>query len=155
MTGVQTCALPIFRQRRTQLTLSFNQVVPSVPSPSAPSPLAPSPAPTSASLPSAISVPEPEPTESPASEPAPQAPPPPAARAPNEPRLPSSLADLVTSFESAKQKCALLVPLQGLVEELMSLDAAMRRENDLGSLHEILDAGFSSVPQPQIGRAHV
>lgn len=54
----------------------------------------------------------------------------------------------MTSFESAKQKCALLVPLQGLVEELMSLDAAMRRENDLGSLHEILDAGFSSVPQP-------
>ncbi|KAM0752785.1 hypothetical protein T439DRAFT_354268 [Meredithblackwellia eburnea MCA 4105] len=47
----------------------------------------------------------------------------------NEPRLPSSLADLVTSFESAKQK-------------------SMKRDNDLGGIHKILDAGFSNVPQP-------
>ncbi|KDE09269.1 hypothetical protein MVLG_00587 [Microbotryum lychnidis-dioicae p1A1 Lamole] len=50
-------------------------------------------------------------------------------RSANEPRLPSSLADLVTSFESAKQK-------------------SIRRDNDLGAIHKILDAGFSNVPQP-------
>ncbi|KAI5480621.1 hypothetical protein MNV49_000317 [Pseudohyphozyma bogoriensis] len=53
----------------------------------------------------------------------------PADRTGNEPRLPSSLADLVTSFESAKQK-------------------SMKRDNDLGSIHKILDAGFANVPQP-------
>ncbi|CEQ39588.1 SPOSA6832_01111, partial [Sporobolomyces salmonicolor] len=46
-----------------------------------------------------------------------------------EARLPSSLADLVTSFESAKQK-------------------SMRRDNDLGAINKILEAGFSNVPQP-------
>ncbi|GAA5999901.1 hypothetical protein JCM10207_005963 [Rhodosporidiobolus poonsookiae] len=46
-----------------------------------------------------------------------------------EARLPSSLADLVTSFESAKQK-------------------SMRRDNDLGAINQILEAGFSNVPQP-------
>ncbi|GAA5967833.1 hypothetical protein JCM11641_005780 [Rhodosporidiobolus odoratus] len=44
-------------------------------------------------------------------------------------KLPSSLADLVTSFESAKQK-------------------TMRREQDLGAINQILEAGFSNVPQP-------
>ncbi|GAA5820626.1 hypothetical protein JCM11251_003082 [Rhodosporidiobolus azoricus] len=46
-----------------------------------------------------------------------------------EARLPSSLADLVTSFESAKQK-------------------SMRRDNDLGAINQLLEAGFSNVPQP-------
>ncbi|GAA5887926.1 hypothetical protein JCM6882_000804 [Rhodosporidiobolus microsporus] len=46
-----------------------------------------------------------------------------------EARLPSSLADLVTSFESAKQK-------------------SMRRDNDLGAINQMLEAGFSNVPQP-------
>lgn len=46
-----------------------------------------------------------------------------------ETRLPSSLADLVTSFESAKQK-------------------SIRRETDLHSIHRILDAGLSTIPQP-------
>ncbi|GAA5893489.1 uncharacterized protein JCM6883_003535 [Sporobolomyces salmoneus] len=44
-------------------------------------------------------------------------------------RLPSSLADLVTSFETAKQK-------------------SMRRDNDLGAINQILEAGFPGVPQP-------
>ncbi|GAA5924813.1 hypothetical protein JCM10213_000450 [Rhodosporidiobolus nylandii] len=54
-----------------------------------------------------------------------------ASAAPSKPeaRLPSSLADLVTSFESAKQK-------------------SMRRDNDLGAINSILEAGFSNVPQP-------
>ncbi|GAA5881872.1 hypothetical protein JCM8547_007538, partial [Rhodosporidiobolus lusitaniae] len=46
-----------------------------------------------------------------------------------EARLPSSLADLVTSFESAKQK-------------------SLRRDNNLGEINQILEAGFSNVPQP-------
>lgn len=66
-----------------------------------------------------------------------------------EPRLPSSLADLVTSFESAKQKCthnhfSFDTRLLTTVFELL----AMRRDNDLGSIHKILEAGFSNVPQP-------
>ncbi|GAA5838552.1 hypothetical protein JCM5353_003135 [Sporobolomyces roseus] len=44
-------------------------------------------------------------------------------------RLPSSLADLVTSFETAKQK-------------------SMRRDNDLSAINQILEAGFPGVPQP-------
>ncbi|GAA6042050.1 hypothetical protein JCM8097_004080 [Rhodosporidiobolus ruineniae] len=46
-----------------------------------------------------------------------------------EARLPSSLADLVTSFESAKQK-------------------SLKRDSDLGAVTQILEAGFSNVPQP-------
>ncbi|KAK9895749.1 hypothetical protein P389DRAFT_195881 [Cystobasidium minutum MCA 4210] len=46
-----------------------------------------------------------------------------------EPRLPSSLADLVTSFESAKQK-------------------SLRRDNDLSAINNILEAGYSNIPQP-------
>ncbi|BGP55850.1 hypothetical protein JCM8202_002659 [Rhodotorula sphaerocarpa] len=44
-------------------------------------------------------------------------------------RLPSSLADLVTSFESAKQK-------------------SLRREQDLDSVNQVLDAGLVNIPQP-------
>ncbi|GAA5870815.1 hypothetical protein JCM3774_001684 [Rhodotorula dairenensis] len=44
-------------------------------------------------------------------------------------RLPSSLADLVTSFESAKQK-------------------SMRRDQDLESVNQILEAGLVNIPQP-------
>ncbi|BGP25063.1 proteinral negative regulator of transcription subunit 5 [Rhodotorula toruloides] len=44
-------------------------------------------------------------------------------------RLPSSLADLVTSFESAKQK-------------------SLRRDQDLGAINQVLEAGFSNIPQP-------
>ncbi|KAK4047950.1 MutS protein msh4 [Microbotryomycetes sp. JL221] len=46
-----------------------------------------------------------------------------------EPRLPSSLADLVTSFESAKQK-------------------SITRETDLSGIHQTLEAGFANMPQP-------
>ncbi|KPV75020.1 uncharacterized protein RHOBADRAFT_31870 [Rhodotorula graminis WP1] len=51
------------------------------------------------------------------------------ARQAAEARLPSSLADLVTSFESAKQK-------------------SMRRDQDLGEISKILEAGMANVPQP-------
>ncbi|TNY18544.1 Not1 N-terminal domain, CCR4-Not complex component-domain-containing protein [Rhodotorula diobovata] len=51
------------------------------------------------------------------------------ARQAAEARLPSSLADLVTSFESAKQK-------------------SMRRDQDLGEINKILEAGMANVPQP-------
>lgn len=44
-------------------------------------------------------------------------------------RLPSSLADLVTSFESAKQK-------------------SLRREQDLDSVNQVLEAGLVNIPQP-------
>ncbi|GAA5984098.1 hypothetical protein JCM10908_006050 [Rhodotorula pacifica] len=44
-------------------------------------------------------------------------------------RLPSSLADLVTSFESAKQK-------------------SLRRGQDLDSVNQILEAGLVNIPQP-------
>ncbi|POY75113.1 hypothetical protein BMF94_1743 [Rhodotorula taiwanensis] len=44
-------------------------------------------------------------------------------------RLPSSLADLVTSFESAKQK-------------------SLRREQDLDTVNQVLDAGLVNIPQP-------
>ncbi|GJN90897.1 hypothetical protein Rhopal_003911-T1 [Rhodotorula paludigena] len=47
----------------------------------------------------------------------------------SEARLPSSLADLVTSFESAKQK-------------------SMRRDQDLSEIDKVLEAGLSNVPQP-------
>lgn len=52
------------------------------------------------------------------------------ARAPAQERgLPNSLADLVNSFESAKQK-------------------SMRRDNDMASVNKILDAGLTNIPQP-------
>jgi CCR4-NOT transcription complex subunit 3 len=47
-----------------------------------------------------------------------------------EARLPSSLADLVSSFESAKQN-------------------SMRRDNDLGQVHASLESSFMNVPEPQ------
>lgn len=47
-----------------------------------------------------------------------------------EARLPSSLADLVSSFESAKQN-------------------SMRRDNDLGQVHKSLESSFMNVPEPQ------
>ncbi|KAM0791599.1 hypothetical protein ACM66B_006042 [Microbotryomycetes sp. NB124-2] len=47
----------------------------------------------------------------------------------SETRLPSSLADLVTSFESAKQK-------------------SMKRDSDLSGIHQTLEAGFANMPQP-------
>lgn len=47
-----------------------------------------------------------------------------------EARLPSSLADLVSSFESAKQN-------------------SMRRDNDLGQIHASLESSFMNVPEPQ------
>lgn len=47
-----------------------------------------------------------------------------------EARLPSSLADLVSSFESAKQN-------------------SMRRDNDLGRVHSSLESSFMNVPEPQ------
>ncbi|KAK4047165.1 general negative regulator of transcription subunit 5 [Microbotryomycetes sp. JL201] len=46
-----------------------------------------------------------------------------------ETRLPSSLADLVTSFESAKQK-------------------SVKRDADLSGIHQTLEAGFANMPQP-------
>ena len=69
-----------------------------------------------------------------------------------EPRLPSSLADLVTSFESAKQKCAFSCCCAQIRDGQLTGDhpnvIAMKRDNDLGTVHKILDAGFSNVPQP-------
>ena len=47
-----------------------------------------------------------------------------------EARLPSSLADLVSSFESAKQN-------------------SMRRDNDLRQVHSSLESSFMNVPEPQ------
>lgn len=71
-----------------------------------------------------------------------------------EPRLPSSLADLVTSFESAKQKCEesdisrhCLVASFPLTEQSSFL-LALRRDNDLSAIHNILEAGYPNIPQP-------
>jgi CCR4-NOT transcription complex subunit 3 len=47
-----------------------------------------------------------------------------------EARLPSSLADLVSSFESAKRN-------------------SMRRDNDLSEVHKSLESSFMNVPEPQ------
>ncbi|GAA5968069.1 hypothetical protein JCM21900_004502 [Sporobolomyces salmonicolor] len=85
-----------------------------LPSTAAPSADAASPAPAPASMPNSDAA---APQDQPQLQSKPEA------------RLPSSLADLVTSFESAKQK-------------------SMRRDNDLGAINKILEAGFSNVPQP-------
>lgn len=47
-----------------------------------------------------------------------------------DPRLPNSLADLVSSFESAKQN-------------------SLRRDADLDQLHRSLESNFMNVPEPQ------
>ncbi|GAA6061000.1 hypothetical protein JCM10212_000686 [Sporobolomyces blumeae] len=77
-------------------------------------PASPAPAPASAAPSSEANVSQ-QSQEAPASKP--------------EQRLPSSLADLVTSFETAKHK-------------------SMRRDNDLGAINQILESGFAGVPQP-------
>ncbi|GAA5950704.1 hypothetical protein JCM3765_000584 [Sporobolomyces pararoseus] len=79
-----------------------------------------SPAPTSANAPS---------SSSPSQKSQEQQQPTGASSTKSDTRLPSSLADLVTSFETAKQK-------------------SMRRDNDLGAINQILEAGFPGVPQP-------
>ncbi|GAA96798.1 uncharacterized protein L969DRAFT_20141 [Mixia osmundae IAM 14324] len=92
------------------------------------------------------SAPAPEPERSPSPREATSAPPasamlrPPSVQAisqppastpnPSEQRLPSSLVDLVNTFDSAKQK-------------------SQRRDNDPSQMQQILDAGYSNVPQPQ------
>jgi len=42
----------------------------------------------------------------------------------------NSLGDLLTTFESAKSK-------------------AQRGAHDLGAIHQVLQAGYSNIPQPQ------
>lgn len=51
------------------------------------------------------------------------------AQKPSEARLPSSLADLVTSFESAKMK-------------------SLHRDENMPTLHKSLEASFMNVPEP-------
>ncbi|GAA6050312.1 hypothetical protein JCM3770_002957 [Rhodotorula araucariae] len=143
-----------------------SQASSAAPSPALAAPVAPSPSlssasgapasqrPASPSAPSASAAsPAPPPTAAPAPLPAPasaeggaadehaRAA---AARQAAEARLPSSLADLVTSFESAKQKSA---PL-GVSADKSTRQPAMRRDQDLSEINAILEAGMSNVPQP-------
>lgn len=71
--------------------------------------------------------------------------------------MPSSLADLVTSFESAKQKCESasrverhLIKLDSLLTFLLwrGENVALRREQDLDSVNQVLEAGLVNIPQP-------
>ncbi|BGO91821.1 proteinral negative regulator of transcription subunit 5 [Rhodotorula toruloides] len=97
------------------------------PSPGLAAPAAPSPAPSGGSAAPASQPPQTADSASPApsSSDAQQQP----QQSKQDARLPSSLADLVTSFESAKQK-------------------SLRREQDLDAINQVLEAGFSNVPQP-------
>ena len=69
-----------------------------------------------------------------------------------EARLPSSLADLVSSFESAKHKCELRAQVaEHRTGWLMACAAlpAMNRTNDLTQVHESLESSALGVPEPQ------
>ncbi|GAA5843861.1 hypothetical protein JCM3766R1_005948 [Sporobolomyces carnicolor] len=110
----QTSSAPSGKQDASQSATS------SVPSSAVASADPASPAPASAN----VSSPSQKSAEAPAAS-ANAAPP----TSKSDTRLPSSLADLVTSFETAKQK-------------------SMRRDNDLGAINQILEAGFPGVPQP-------
>jgi CCR4-NOT transcription complex subunit 3 len=55
------------------------------------------------------------------------------------------LADLVTSFENAKQKCTFGLPRQKGAK--LTALTAIRRDNNLGAVNEILEAGYPNIPQ--------
>ena len=74
-------------------------------------------------------------------------------------RLPNALADLVSSFENAKQRCTYLThpPLTSRSQALMATTVASasspavasQRAGDMDQLHSALDASFQALPHPQ------